>query len=437
MNDEIEQNDRKQILKEKKELKMLERFQYDDKEKSLRESTRKIIHQQNFYTSLIKGIPAKIDEHKDSSLISNGKKRGRKPKRQKIKSNETISDTKINTKPKDVNKKVSNKSSKHDLGNYLKETKIDCEAEHQFNEKLNGHLNSEKYSISNTPNENMKNISEFNEEIFGNNREVSEISSEISNNEKENSNFTESFSNINNKSSNSLEISNPSFLKNHINLKNKNYKNKYSNKRKGSYKIKPESSENVENEETIDIRNKLENEYQLELQKYRNTENITKHKETDSMMPSKTYINCDLRFFNYELITSRIGFFDVIMLDPPWRIKGGQRNDSSFMFSNSKFNLEYNTMSNNEIISIPVEKLSKKGFCFLWVLNSLMNVGYECLNKWGYDVVDQITWVKTRNEKLYISQGYYFLHSSETCLVGYKCPPNERVEYKSKVKSHF
>lgn len=63
-----------------------------------------------------------------------------------------------------------------------------------------------------------------------------------------------------------------------------------------------------------------------------------------------------------------------------------------------------------------------------------MNTGYECLNKWGYDVVDQITWVKIRNEKLYISQGYYFLHSSETCLVGYKCPPNERVEYKSKVK---
>jgi N6-adenosine-specific RNA methylase IME4 len=49
------------------------------------------------------------------------------------------------------------------------------------------------------------------------------------------------------------------------------------------------------------------------------------------------------------------------MIDPPWRIKGGQRNDSSFMFSNSKFNLEYNTLSNNEIVSLPVEKLSKKG----------------------------------------------------------------------------
>ncbi len=78
-------------------------------------------------------------------------------------------------------------------------------------------------------------------------------------------------------------------------------------------------------------------------------------------------------------------------------------------------------------------KLFNLGFCFLWVLNSLLNTGYECLNNWGYDVVDQITWVKLRNDKLYISQGYYFLHSSETCLVGYKCPPNERVEYKSKV----
>lgn len=33
-------------------------------------------------------------------------------------------------------------------------------------------------------------------------------------------------------------------------------------------------------------------------------------------------------------------------MDPPWRIKGGQQNDSQFMFSNCKFTLEYNTMSN-------------------------------------------------------------------------------------------
>ena len=103
---------------------------------------------------------------------------------------------------------------------------------------------------------------------------------------------------------------------------------------------------------------------------------------------SKTYINCDLRFFNLKYLVEQIGNFEVVHLDPPWRIKGAQRNNTSFMFSNNKFNLEYSTMSNKEIINIPVEVLSNKGFCFLWVLNSQMHIGYECMNKWGYEVVD-------------------------------------------------
>jgi mRNA (2'-O-methyladenosine-N6-)-methyltransferase len=45
-------------------------------------------------------------------------------------------------------------------------------------------------------------------------------------------------------------------------------------------------------------------------------------------------------------------------------------------------------MSNQEIINIRVEDLSTKGFCFLWILNSQMNIGYDCMNKWGYDVID-------------------------------------------------
>ena len=51
----------------------------------------------------------------------------------------------------------------------------------------------------------------------------------------------------------------------------------------------------------------------------------------------------------------------VVYMDPPWRIKGGQMYDSQFMFSNNKFSLEYDTMSNKEIGDIQVEKLSKKG----------------------------------------------------------------------------
>ena len=57
------------------------------------------------------------------------------------------------------------------------------------------------------------------------------------------------------------------------------------------------------------------------------------------------------------------------------------------------------------------------------------------MNKWGYEVVDQLTWIKTKNKKIHISHGFYFLHSSEVCLVGYKCPPNEYIEFKSKVSN--
>lgn len=107
------------------------------------------------------------------------------------------------------------------------------------------------------------------------------------------------------------------------------------------------------------------------------------------------------------------------------------------MFSNNKFNLDYCTMSNQEIINIQVEDLSTKGFCFLWILNSQMNIGYECMNKWGYDVIDQLTWIKTKNDKMHISLGFYFLHSSETCLVGYKCPQNQIVQFNSKVSNNL
>jgi len=64
-----------------------------------------------------------------------------------------------------------------------------------------------------------------------------------------------------------------------------------------------------------------------------------------------------------------------------------------------------------------------------------MNIGYECLNKWGYECVDRIVWIKTSHggRRAVISHGFYFLHSTETCLVGYKCPEEETVDYQARV----
>ena len=36
-----------------------------------------------------------------------------------------------------------------------------------------------------------------------------------------------------------------------------------------------------------------------------------------------------------------------------------------------------------------------------------------------------------------MTHGYYFMHSFEICLVGYKCPPGEHVEYCSKISNNL
>ena len=54
---------------------------------------------------------------------------------------------------------------------------------------------------------------------------------------------------------------------------------------------------------------------------------------------TNTFVNCDVRYLNWDLFVEDVGKFDVMIIDPPWRIKGAQKNDSQFMFSNCKFSL--------------------------------------------------------------------------------------------------
>ena len=81
-------------------------------------------------------------------------------------------------------------------------------------------------------------------------------------------------------------------------------------------------------------------------------------------------------------------------------------------------------MCNEDIINLDVGALSDSGFCFLWVLNSIVDVGYKCLASWGYEIVDTIFWAKTtqNTDRLHAGLGYYFQHSAEMCLVGVKNP---------------
>jgi len=107
------------------------------------------------------------------------------------------------------------------------------------------------------------------------------------------------------------------------------------------------------------------------------------------------------------------------------------------MFSNNPFKHSYNTMCNQDILNLQIESLSDSGFCFLWVLNSILDLGYKCLKKWGYEVVDQLVWVKAKNDKVLSAPGYYFHHSSEICLVGLKRKPGVPFHFKTRMGSNI
>ena len=87
-----------------------------------------------------------------------------------------------------------------------------------------------------------------------------------------------------------------------------------------------------------------------------------------------TWINCDLRFFDYELLSNKD--FEIIYVDPPWQTS----ND----------NYCINTLTDNEIKSLNIEKASKRGFLFMWVPSTKLDIGMDCLDKWGYSYVDRV-----------------------------------------------
>lgn len=60
------------------------------------------------------------------------------------------------------------------------------------------------------------------------------------------------------------------------------------------------------------------------------------------------------------------------------------------------------------------------------------------LEKWSYDIVDQIIWVKTNEDhSLHRTASNLFDNSIEICLVGYKSLNKEYVQYKSKVSNNI
>ncbi|KII69994.1 N6-adenosine-methyltransferase 70 kDa subunit [Thelohanellus kitauei] len=119
------------------------------------------------------------------------------------------------------------------------------------------------------------------------------------------------------------------------------------------------------------------------------------------------WVRCDLRYFDVGIL----GKFDIIMADPAWDIH---------------MELPYGTMSDVEMMNLPVHQLQDEGFIFLWVTGRAMELGRECLKRWGYERCDEIIWVKVNQLQRLIRTGrtgHWLNHGKEHCLVGKKGQP--------------
>ena len=113
--------------------------------------------------------------------------------------------------------------------------------------------------------------------------------------------------------------------------------------------------------------------------------------------------------------------FDVIMMDPPWQLATANPTRGVA--------LGYSQLTDKDIQALPVGALQADGFLFVWVINAKYQFTLDLFDRWGYDLVDEIVWVKTTvNRRLAKSHGFYLQHAKEVCLVGKKGgdPPGMR-----------
>jgi mRNA (2'-O-methyladenosine-N6-)-methyltransferase len=120
-------------------------------------------------------------------------------------------------------------------------------------------------------------------------------------------------------------------------------------------------------------------------------------------------ICADITKFNWnQLIKSQLEFsprlFDVIMMDPPWKLSTSQPSRGVA--------IQYDSLGDEDIEKIPIEKLQTDGFLMIWTINAKLALTIKLMKKWKYKVVDSLAWVKsTVNNKIAKGHGFYLQHA--------------------------
>lgn len=124
------------------------------------------------------------------------------------------------------------------------------------------------------------------------------------------------------------------------------------------------------------------------------------------------YLKCDLEAFDMRELNSK---FDVILVEPP--LEEYQR---TYGVTNMKF------WTWDEIMKLEIEEVAApRSFIFLWCGSSDgLDLGRQCLRKWGFRRCEDICWIKTNIANPCHSKNLesraIFQRTKEHCLMGIK-----------------
>lgn len=111
------------------------------------------------------------------------------------------------------------------------------------------------------------------------------------------------------------------------------------------------------------------------------------------------------------------GSFRTILADPPWQFV----NKTGKVAPEHKRLARYNTMSLNEIKSLPVSALAAPtAHLYLWCPNALLPDGLAVMLAWGFTYKSNIVWHKIRKDNGSDGRGvgFYFRNVTELILFG-------------------
>ena len=126
------------------------------------------------------------------------------------------------------------------------------------------------------------------------------------------------------------------------------------------------------------------------------------------------YLKCDIKPFDLLSLGTK---FDVIHITPP--LEEYQRRASGITFTWTPWDWE-------DIMSLKIEDVAaQRSFVFVWCGSGEgLDLGRECLKKWGFRRCEDIVWVKTNvknpGKTQHQDQKAILQNTKEHCLMGIK-----------------